>query len=88
MFDLCSIPQLLLDTVFHAPEGGLGLQAYVSSTNTVFLFVAICVAYGMVSLGLRAKGFSVGFSVFGQALGFLFVAMYVAYGMVSCWKAG
>jgi hypothetical protein len=45
----CSIPQLLLDTVFHAPEGGLGLQAYISSTNTVFLFVAICVAYGMVS---------------------------------------
>jgi len=46
---LLIIPQLLLDTVFHAPEGGLGLQAYVSSTNTVFLFVAICVAYGMGS---------------------------------------
>lgn len=46
---LLIIPQLLLDTVFHAPEEGLGLQAYITSSNTVFLFVAICVAYGMGS---------------------------------------
>jgi hypothetical protein len=34
--------------VFHPPEEGLGLQAYITSANTVFLFVAISVAYGMV----------------------------------------
>jgi hypothetical protein len=45
----CSIPQLLLDNVFKAPQDGLALQAYISACNTLFLFVAVCVAYGAVS---------------------------------------
>ncbi len=45
----CSIPQVLMDDVVHPPAGGLGLSLYIGSTNTIFLFVAVCVAYGMVS---------------------------------------
>jgi hypothetical protein len=45
----CSIPQVLMDGVLHPPADGPALSLYVSSTNTIFLFVAVCVAYGMVS---------------------------------------
>lgn len=43
-----SIPQVLLDTVLHPPRSGPGLSVYESGVNTIFLFVAVCVAYGMV----------------------------------------
>lgn len=46
---VCSIPQVLMDDVLHPPAGGPALSLYVSGTNTIFLFVAVCVAYGMVS---------------------------------------
>lgn len=46
---LIIIPQVILQTVFKQPDGGPGLQLYVSTVNTVFLFVAVCVAYGMGS---------------------------------------
>jgi hypothetical protein len=43
------VPQVLLENVIHPPsDGGLGLQLYVSCVNTVFLFVAVSVAYGVV----------------------------------------
>lgn len=45
----CSIPQVLMDTVLHPPEAGPALSLYESGTNTIFLFVAVCVAYGMGS---------------------------------------
>lgn len=45
----CSIPQVLLDTVLHPPEDGPALYLYTSGLNTLFLFVAVSVAYGMVS---------------------------------------
>jgi hypothetical protein len=46
-----------MDDVLHPPEGGPMLSLYVSGTNTIFLFVAVCVAYGMVSaLVCRASG--------------------------------
>lgn len=35
--------------MFKAPQDGLALQAYISACNTLFLFVAVCVAYGAVS---------------------------------------
>lgn len=38
-----------MDDVLHPPAGGPALSLYVSGTNTIFLFVAVCVAYGMVS---------------------------------------
>ena len=38
-----------MDNVLHPPAGGPALSLYVSGTNTIFLFVAVCVAYGMVS---------------------------------------
>eukprot|EP00877_Chromochloris_zofingiensis_P004796 jgi/Chrzof1/14317/UNPLg00589.t1 len=43
---LLIIPQVLLDDVVKQPAGGLALQAYISTNNTIFLFVAVCVAYG------------------------------------------
>jgi len=43
-----SIPQVLMDTVLHPPSGGPALTVYVAGTNTIFIFVAVCVAYGMV----------------------------------------
>lgn len=46
---LLIIPQVLLDDVFKQPTGGLALQAYISTENTLFLFVAVSVAYGMGS---------------------------------------
>lgn len=51
----CSIPQVLMDDVLHPPAGGLALTLYKGGVNTIFLWVAICVAYGMVSeCGRRA----------------------------------
>jgi hypothetical protein len=44
----CSIPQLLLDNVFKSPQDGLPLQLYTGACNTLFLFVAVSVAYGAV----------------------------------------
>ena len=44
-----SVPQVLLENVIHPPsDGGLGLQLYISCVNTVFLFVAVSCAYGVV----------------------------------------
>ena len=40
------MPQVLLDDVIKPPMGGMGLQAYMSANNTIFLFVAVSVAYG------------------------------------------
>jgi hypothetical protein len=38
-----------MDEVVRPPAGGPALSVYVGGTNTIFLFVAVCVAYGMVS---------------------------------------
>lgn len=48
---LIIVPQILLTNVFHAPSDneGFGFSIYVGALNTVFLFVAISVAYGMGS---------------------------------------
>lgn len=43
-----SIPQLLLDQFRMPQDGGLGTQLYISIYNTLFIFVAVCVAYAMV----------------------------------------
>jgi hypothetical protein len=48
-FSPCSIPQVILSDIFKAPSDDLGMQAYISTYNTIFLFIAISVAYGMVS---------------------------------------
>ncbi|GAX73053.1 hypothetical protein CEUSTIGMA_g506.t1 [Chlamydomonas eustigma] len=46
---LLIIPQVILSDIFKAPSDDLGMQAYISAYNTIFLFVAISVAYGMGS---------------------------------------
>lgn len=46
----CSIPQVILGGIFKPPADELGFQIYVSAYNTIFLFIAISTAYGMVSL--------------------------------------
>lgn len=37
----------------------LGTQLYITSTNTVFLFVAVCTAYGMVRRAQRGACYGV-----------------------------
>jgi hypothetical protein len=46
----CSIPSVLMSTVLRPPEGGVALQLYEQGLNTIFLFVAVSVAYGMVRM--------------------------------------
>eukprot|EP00882_Tetradesmus_deserticola_P016160 GHRQ01017239.1.p1 GENE.GHRQ01017239.1~~GHRQ01017239.1.p1 ORF type:complete len:215 (+),score=60.66 GHRQ01017239.1:193-837(+) len=46
---LLIIPSVLMGSVLRPPEGGAALQLYESGLNTIFLFVAVSVAYGMVS---------------------------------------
>lgn len=46
---LIIIPQLLLNA-FGTPRDGPMLQLYISGSNTIFLFVAICTALGMVRI--------------------------------------
>jgi hypothetical protein len=43
-----------MDNVLRPPSDGPALSAYISCTNTIFLFVAVCVAYGMVRRGHAA----------------------------------
>lgn len=43
-----SIPQVLLDA-FGRPQGdGVFTQLYITASNTLFLWIAISTAYGMV----------------------------------------
>uniref|UniRef100_A0A7S0RS17 Protein TIC 20 n=1 Tax=Chlamydomonas leiostraca TaxID=1034604 RepID=A0A7S0RS17_9CHLO len=47
---LLIIPQVIMGSIFRNPgSDSLSLQAYISTNNTIFLFVAISVAYGMGS---------------------------------------
>ncbi|GIL61734.1 hypothetical protein Vafri_16132 [Volvox africanus] len=54
---LLIIPQVILNDVWKAPSDELGLQAYILAYNTLFLFTAVCSAYGMGSslVGLTAR---------------------------------
>lgn len=51
----CSIPSVLMSSVLRPPEGGVALQLYEQGLNTIFLFVAVSVAYGMVRRPLNTK---------------------------------
>lgn len=44
-----SIPQVILGGLFKPPGDEFGFQIYISAYNTIFLFIAVSVAYGMVS---------------------------------------
>lgn len=46
---LLIIPSVLMSSVLRPPEGGVALQLYEQGLNTIFLFVAVSVAYGMGS---------------------------------------
>ncbi|MEW5301536.1 MAG: hypothetical protein WDW38_010267 [Sanguina aurantia] len=46
---LLIIPQVVLQDVIKPPQDELGLQAYITVYNTIFLFFAICAAIGMGS---------------------------------------
>ncbi|GFR41757.1 hypothetical protein Agub_g2513 [Astrephomene gubernaculifera] len=54
---LLIIPQVILNDVWKAPGDEVGLQAYILAYNTLFLFTAVCSAYGMGSslVGLTAR---------------------------------
>lgn len=44
----CRLPGLF-ENLFRPPSSGPGLQVYISAYNTIWLFVFVCVAYGVVS---------------------------------------
>ncbi|KAG2452168.1 hypothetical protein HYH02_003200 [Chlamydomonas schloesseri] len=54
---LLIIPQVILNDLWKAPTDPLGLQAYITAYNTLFLFTSICAAYGMGSslVGVTAR---------------------------------
>ena len=55
-----SIPQLLLNS-FGSPTGGPLLSAYITAENTVFLFAAVSVAYGLVRFQTPSRACCVAF---------------------------
>ncbi len=52
----CRLPGLF-ETIIRPPMSGPGLQIYITLYNTIWLFVAVCVAYGIASclLGQTAR---------------------------------
>ncbi|KAK9819548.1 hypothetical protein WJX74_009907 [Apatococcus lobatus] len=49
LLDILLILPSLLERVFPTPMGGPGLQIFIQIYNTIFLFVFICVSYGIGS---------------------------------------
>jgi hypothetical protein len=47
LLDIILILPGLVERLFRPPTTGLGLQLYISTYNTVWLFVFFCVAYGV-----------------------------------------
>lgn len=45
---VCRLPGLF-ENLLKPPTSGPGLQAYISLYNSIWLFVFVCVAYGVVS---------------------------------------
>ncbi|KAF8070935.1 TIC20-II [Scenedesmus sp. PABB004] len=57
LLDILLILPRLAEQVVSPPGAGWGLQAYITAQNTVWIFVAACVAYGVASslLGQAAR---------------------------------
>jgi uncharacterized membrane protein len=57
LLDILLILPRLAEQVFSTPTGGWGLQAYITAQNTIWVFIAVCVVYGVVSslLGQAAR---------------------------------
>eukprot|EP00882_Tetradesmus_deserticola_P001218 GHRQ01001317.1.p1 GENE.GHRQ01001317.1~~GHRQ01001317.1.p1 ORF type:complete len:230 (+),score=88.69 GHRQ01001317.1:265-954(+) len=57
LLDILLILPRLAEQVFSTPTGGWGLQAYITAQNTVWVFIAVCVVYGVISslLGQAAR---------------------------------
>ena len=47
----CRLPGLF-ENLIRPPSSGPGLQAYISLYNSIWLFVFVCVAYGVVRVTL------------------------------------
>lgn len=43
----CSLPGLLESVLLQSPPRGTGLQIYIQLSNAIWLFTAVCVAYGI-----------------------------------------
>ena len=43
-----SIPQIILNDVFKPPSDEFGISLYMGAFNTIFLYIMVSVAYGMV----------------------------------------
>lgn len=57
LLDILLILPRLVEQVFSTPTGGWALQAYITAQNTIWIFIAVCVLYGIVSslLGQAAR---------------------------------
>ncbi|EFN53875.1 hypothetical protein CHLNCDRAFT_136015 [Chlorella variabilis] len=49
LLDIILILPGLLESIFRPPMGGPGLQLYITTYNSIFLFLFACVAYGVGS---------------------------------------
>lgn len=46
---LLIIPSVILNDIFQPPSDSFGIAAFTAINNTIFLFIAVSVAYGMAS---------------------------------------
>ena len=57
LLDILLILPRLAEQVFSTPTTGWGLQAYITAQNSIWIFIAVCVVYGIASsvLGQAAR---------------------------------
>lgn len=57
LLDILLILPRLAEQVFSTPTGGWGLQAYITAQNSIWIFIVVCVVYGIASslLGQAAR---------------------------------
>lgn len=48
----CSLPSVV-ESIIKAPQGGPLVQLYITGYNTIFLFIFVACAYGMVRLSFQ-----------------------------------
>eukprot|EP00877_Chromochloris_zofingiensis_P002298 jgi/Chrzof1/12069/Cz06g20080.t1_TIC20A[v5.2] len=56
LLDILLVLPRLLESLVNPPSSGWGLQAYMTTQNTIWIFVAVCVAYGVGSALLGQIG--------------------------------
>jgi uncharacterized membrane protein len=64
LLDIVLILPSLVESLFRAPQGGMGLSLFISAYNTVWLYVVACV---LVGVGSSLAGRTVLLPLVGEA---------------------